>query len=288
MIYIFLSVCCSVLVSIMLKLARRYSIHVFQAITWNYAIAIILTWIFLKPELANLSAVPVYSYTILGFLLPSLFVVIAASIRHTGIIKTDTAQRLSLIIPLLAAFFLFREQLTAYKFIGIVVGIVAIILLLTKPGGQRKNAFTTSAWLYPAIVFLGFGVVDVMFRQLAVIKEVSFATSLFAIYVIAFILSLLGLLYVKVVKRQRIYWSHIGFGWILGLANFGNILFYLLAHKALAKSPSIVFTAMNIGVIAFGTLAGSIIFKEKTSTSNRIGIILAIIAVIIIAYAETL
>ena len=270
----------------MLKLAKRYSIHVFQAVTWNYSIAIILTWVFLKPQLSNLSKAPFYSYGILGFLLPCLFIVIAASIRFTGIIRTDTAQRLSLIIPLMAAFYFFNEQLTGYKVAGIVIGIIAIILLLFKPNDQRKNAFTTSAWLYPLVVFLGFGVVDVMFRQLAVIKEISFPTSLFAVYVIAFVLSLVGLIYIRVIKKQRIYWSHIGFGWILGVANFGNILFYVLAHKALAKSPSVVFTAMNIGVITFGTLAGTLIFKEKTSIFNRVGIILAITAVIIIAYAQ--
>ena len=288
MIYIFLSVCCSVTVSIMLKLARRYSIHVFQAITWNYSMAIMLTWFLLKPDLANLSRAPVYSYSVLGFLLPFVFVFIAASVRHVGIVRTDTAQRLSLVIPLLAAFFIFKEQLTVYKLIGIAVGLVAVLLLLSRPATQRKHAFTTAAWLYPTVVFFGFGVVDVMFRQLAVIKQISFATSLFAIYVIAFVLSLLGLIYVRVVRKQRIYWSHIGFGWVLGIANFGNILFYLLAHKALSKSPSLVFTAMNLGVIIFGTLVGTIIFKEKTSLFNRVGIVLAIAAVVIIAYAQTL
>jgi hypothetical protein len=36
MLYVFLSICCSVIVSVLLKLARRYQIDVFQAITWNY------------------------------------------------------------------------------------------------------------------------------------------------------------------------------------------------------------------------------------------------------------
>lgn len=287
MIYIFLSVCCSVVVSIMLKLARRYSIDVFQAITWNYSIAIILTWVFLKPQIGNLSTAPVYSYAILGFLLPSLFVVVAASVRFTGIVRTDTAQRLSLIIPLLAAFFLFNEQLTNYKLVGIMVGLVAVILLLLKPKSQRRNTYTTGSWLFPTIVFFGFGVIDVMFRQLALIKDVTFTTSLFAIYVIAFALSILGLIYMVVAKKTKFQWRYIGFGWLLGVFNFGNILFYLLAHKAMAQSPSVVFSAMNIGVIAIGTLAGTFLFKEKTSALNRAGIVLAIIAVILIAYAQT-
>jgi drug/metabolite transporter (DMT)-like permease len=276
-----------VTVSIMLKLARRYSIDVFQAITWNYSIAILLTWIFLKPQLGTLSSAPISSYAVLGFLLPVGFAIIAASVRSIGIVRTDTAQRLSLIIPLLAAFFLFNEQLTAYKLIGIAVGIIAVILLLIKPVDRRRNARKAGTLIYPIGVFITFGIVDVMFRQLALLKDVSFQTSLFAIYVIAFVLSLMGLLYLVITKKAKFLWRYIGFGWLLGVANFGNILFYLLAHKALAKSPSAVFSAMNIGVIAVGTLAGTFLFKEKTSWLNRAGIVLAIIAVVIIAYAQT-
>lgn len=287
MIYIFLSVCCSVIVSILLKLAKRYSIDVFQAITWNYSIAILLTAVFLKPQLSNLAAAPVYSYAILGVLLPSLFVVIAASVRFTGIVRTDTAQRLSLVVPLLAAFFLFGEKITTYKLAGIGIGLVAVILLLIKPADKRERQQVSAAsWIYPAIVFLGFGVIDVMFRQLAVVKEVSFTTSLFIIYVISFLLSLSGLIYLVITKRAKFLWLHIFFGWILGVANFGNILFYLLAHRVMVNSPSVVFSAMNIGVIAIGTIIGIVIFKEKTSWLNRIGIVLAVIAVIIIAHSS--
>src|ERR1700742_1370287 len=101
MIYIFLSICCSVVVSILLKLARRYQIDVYQAITWNYSIAILLTWIFLKPDLHNLQSAPIYTYSLLGVLLPALFVVIAAAVRYTGIVRTEIAQRLSLFISII-------------------------------------------------------------------------------------------------------------------------------------------------------------------------------------------
>jgi drug/metabolite transporter (DMT)-like permease len=271
----------------MLKLARRYSIDVFQAITWNYSIAIILTWIFLKPQLGSLSSAPVSSYAILGFLLPAGFLIIALSVRAIGIVRTDTAQRLSLIIPLLAAFFLFNEQLTIVKFIGIAVGILAVILLLIKPVDRRNNIRKTGTLLYPLGVFVTIGIVDIMFRQLSLLKGVTFQTSLFAAFTIAFVLSLIGLLYLVITKKAKFLWRYIGFGWMLGVANFGNILFYMQAHKAIAKSPSVVFSAMNIGVIAVGTLAGTFLFKEKTSWVNRAGILLAIAAVMIIAYAQT-
>ena len=105
MIYVLLSVCSSVLVSVLLKLAKRYNIDIFQAITWNYSIVVIL--FFFRPHLTNLHAAPIFRYGLLAVLLPALFVVIGLAVRKAGIVRTDVAQRLSLFISLTAAVVLF-------------------------------------------------------------------------------------------------------------------------------------------------------------------------------------
>src|SRR6266576_3356362 len=112
MLYVFLSVCCSVIVSVLLKLARRYHINIYQAITWNYSMAIVLSWFFLKPQLHDLQDAPIFNYLLLAFLLPSIFIFMAISVRTSGIVRTDVAQRLSLFIPILSAFWLFDEKIT--------------------------------------------------------------------------------------------------------------------------------------------------------------------------------
>jgi drug/metabolite transporter (DMT)-like permease len=267
----------------MLKLAKRYHIDVYQAITWNYSMAIILTWIFLKPQLGNLQAAPIFTYSLLALLLPALFVILAVSVRLSGIVRTDIAQRLSLFIPIIAAFLLFGEKITPLKSVGIVLGFTAIIC--TIPWGQHAEGKKASGngWLYLLIVFIGMGVIDVLFKQIAAFKAITYSSSLFIVFVMAFIFSLIGLLYQVVTKKMRFSWPHILIGWVLGIANFGNILFYLKAHKALANQPSTVFSAMNIGVIVAGALTGLIIFKEKLSLLNKAGIVIAIIAIIVIA-----
>src|SRR5579872_6304437 len=111
MFYIFLSICCSVTVSVLLKLAKRYQIDVYQAITWNYSAAMFLTWLFFRPHFTGFQNAPILTYVSLGILLPILFIIIAASISLTGIVRTDVAQRLSLFIPVLSSYFLFGEVL---------------------------------------------------------------------------------------------------------------------------------------------------------------------------------
>src|SRR5476649_1598702 len=115
MLYLFLSICCSVIVSILLKLAKRYHIDVLQAVTWNYSTAILLTWLIYKPHLQQQQSAHGYTYLLVGLLLPVLFLIIAISVRVNGIVRTDVAQRLSLLIPILAAFLLFEEVLTPFK-----------------------------------------------------------------------------------------------------------------------------------------------------------------------------
>ena len=283
MLYVFISICFSVAVSVMFKLAKRYHIDVYQAITWNYSIAMALTWLFLKPQLNTLSNAPLGLLGLLGFLLPALFVIIAASVKSNGIVRTDAAQRLSLFIPIAAAFLLFNEAATTTRLVGLIIGIVAVICLVPWKKQAHDRKADSSSWTYLLIVFIGMGVIDILLKR---VSQVSTGTSLFIVYSVAFVIALVGLFYQVFRKTMRFSWPHILIGWVLGVANFGNILFYIKAHQSLAKNPSIVFASMNVGVIVFGTLVGVIIFKEKLSLFNKIGLALAILAIFVIYYPD--
>ncbi len=287
MLFVFLSICCSVIVSILLKLAKRYHVDVYQAITWNYSMAILLTWFFFKPQLSIIQNGPVYNYVALGILFPAIFVIMAMSVRKAGIVRTDVAQRLSLFIPILAAFILFGEVTGTIKAIGIILAFIAIICSIPwqKSAGNKAEK---GSWIYLLIVFLGFGVIDVLLKQLTKVNNVPFTTAIFVIFIIAFVLTLAGLIYQVSTKKMKFSLPHILIGWVLGIANFGNILFYLKAHQALANSPSAVFSSVNIGVIVVGTLVGIFVFKEKLSLLNKIGIAIAVLAIIIIYFPQTL
>jgi drug/metabolite transporter (DMT)-like permease len=283
MIYIFLSVCCSVFVSVLLKLAKRYTIDTQQAITWNYSIAGLLTWLIFKPEIPEFSQNIFPVYIALGLFLPLIFVMLALSIRYTGIVKTDIAQRLSLFIPVLSAFLIFEEPYTITKIIGILIAFAAIIFSIPW---QKQNGNSNTFWVYPVIVFIGMGIIDILFKQIAKTENIPFTSSLFIVFIIAFTISIIYLLYQVVVNRLKLTILNLVCGWILGIANFGNILFYLKAHQSLSNQPSVVFSSMNIGVILMGSAVGIILFKEKLSRLNYAGIVLALISILILTLAE--
>lgn len=282
MLFLILSIFCSVTVGIIFKTARRYDICTTQIVAWNYVFAIILCYLFfdLKTEAVDATA-PWGIYMPLMVLLPSIFVFLAASIRHIGIVKTDAAQRLSLFIPILAAWFIFKEDFNLLKVIGLAIGFPAILLILSKKDeSEGKN------WMYPAIVLIGFGVIDVLFKQIALYTTFPFTTSLFIIFCGAFALTALAVLYEVFFKKKRLTIINLAFGALVGIFNFGNILFYLNAHKAFADNPSTVFAAMNMGVIVLGSLAGIFIFREKLSKLNYLGIFMALAAIVFITLSQ--
>jgi drug/metabolite transporter (DMT)-like permease len=282
MLFLILSILCSVSVGVLFKIARNSVSSNTQIIATNYVFALALCYLSFPTNLEAIGmTAPWGIYAILGVLLPSIFLLLAASIKHMGIVKTDAAQRLSLFIPILAAWFLFREEFNILKVGAFIVAFPALLLLLAKPSDNIENK-----WGYPAAVLLGFGVIDILFKQIAAYTALPYTTSLFVIFGIALLITLAAVVYEVSLNNVKISGRNILFGSLVGIFNFGNILFYLKAHQAFAKNPSTVFAGMNMGVIIIGSLTGLFVFKEKLTKINFAGLILAFIAVILIVISQ--
>jgi drug/metabolite transporter (DMT)-like permease len=282
MLFLILSIICSVTVGVLFKMAHGNHSSNIQIITFNYAKALVLSYCFFSPDfkaLATSSAWPIYG--VLGVLLPTIFLVLVLSIQYMGIVKTDAAQRLSLFIPILAAWFIFDEQFNTLKIAALLVGFPAIVFLLIKPTTNQENK-----WIYPVLVLLGFGIIDVLFKQIALYTKLPFTTSLFVIFSIALVIMGLFTLYTILFRKAKFSSNNILWGILVGIFNFCNIFFYLKAHQAFAQNPSTVFAGMNMGVIVIGSLVGIFIFKEKISRLNFAGLFLALIAIVLIVLSQ--
>ena len=282
MLFLILSILSSVIVGVIFKISRKYSINTTQIVAWNYVFALLLCFFIFSPDINTIDATAPWSiYIPLGILLPSIFLFLAASINHMGIVKTDAAQRLSLFIPLLSAWLLFHEEFTTLKVIAFIIALPALLLILSKKTENKNNN-----WIYPTMVFVGFGVIDILFKQIALATSLPFTTSLFIVFGISLAIMIVVVLYELVVKKVKITAINLGLGALVGIFNFSNILFYLKAHQAFAKNPSTVFAAMNMGVIIIGSLVGILVFKEKLNAKNYIGLLFALIAIVLITISQ--
>ena len=284
MLFLILSIICSVTVGVLFKFSRGYVVSPIQIVAWNYVFALVLCYFFFSPEVSALGmSAPWGIYIPIGILLPSIFLFLAASIKQVGIVKTDAAQRLSLFIPILAAWLLFKEDFNMLKITAILIGFPALLLILAKPSEKTENK-----WIYPAFVLLGFGIIDILFKQIALHTTLPYTTSLFVVFGIALLIMIGAVVYDVLVTKSSLGFKNIIFGGLVGIFNFGNILFYLKAHKAFSENPSTVFAGMNMGVIVIGSVVGIFIFKEKLTKMNYAGIFLALLAIVLIVMSQTL
>lgn len=274
--YLLISILCSVAVSVFLKVAKTQKIDIEQAVAVNYLAAVALCMVILKPDLGVWQRyLPTWwLFAALGVLLPGVFVIMGRAVTHTGIVKADAAQRLSLFLPIAASFLIFGETLSKERLIGISLAFVALFCLLWKENGSKKSAgfLGDAGWLLS--VWAGYGLIDILFKQVAK-SGTAFSGNLLVAFCLAAIL-MFGYLFYKSTK-----WTANGVlgGLVLGSLNFANIYTYVRAHQEMGSNPTLVFAGMNIGVIVLGTLIGAVAFKEKINTINAAGIVVALCAI---------
>ena len=279
MYYLILSIVCSVAVSILLKISKKQGISINQAVAVNYPIAAISAFVLFKPNFSGNFNILLSEWKILlplGILMPTVFIIMGECVKRTGIAKSDAAQRLSLFLPILAAFLIFGEVISAGKLLAVILAIISLAALVYKP--KNKTHGTGAIWTLLG-VWLGYGIIDILFKQLSKNAAMT-ATNLCTV----FILSAIILFTYLVLKQTKWNKASMFGGIILGCLNFGNIYFYFRAHQAYTNNPTLIFAAMNLGVISLGTIIGTAVFKEKINVINIVGIILAIIAIICLFY----
>ncbi|QNS14869.1 EamA/RhaT family transporter [Mannheimia bovis] len=285
MLQLILAILCSVTVGVLIKYARQKGIRIDQSIAVNYIVTTTMTFLLLKPDFQGQSITEImatnpsaYIFVILSITLPTIFLVQAKALEFAGIIRTDAAQRLSLFLPILAAFTIFGEQVTNNKLIALLLAFVALGCLLWK-GNQGMEKGGKIAIISLALVWIGYGVNDILFKQIAKSGS-AFPVTL----AIAFIGAGCFMFIYLLLKRTQWHVPSVLTGLLLGVLNFGNILFYIQAHQAMKDDPTLVFTGMNLGVICLGTFVGAFFFKEKIHRVNYLGVAIAIVAIICLFY----
>ncbi|MBB1138171.1 EamA/RhaT family transporter [Myroides sp. WP-1] len=285
MIYLICSILGSVSVGVFFKYIKRFSVNIFEIIILNYVVTSVLSFFIFKVDFTQISTtMPWGVISALGVLLPSIFIAQFRSIQYAGLIKTDIAQRLSLLIPIIAAIFIFKEELNAMRYVALGLGLLSVYFILNK-GNTAQFESSTKSSFYLLSTFLGFGIIDICFKQLALYAAIPYTQSLFYVFATALFLSLLTYTFGN--KKNIFKVSRLNFasGIFIGGLNFINIIFYMKAHQHFSSNPTIVFAGMNFGVIFLGTLLGYSLFKEKLSFKNIIGLILAGCAISLLVFS---
>lgn len=286
MIILFLSILTSCSLTLIFKLFQKYEVENFLAIVVNYITAAILCYtisnekidiiILLKQEWFP-------SALVIGLLFISLFNLVAFSAQRVGIAITSVATKISLCIPVLFSYYYFDDTFNTFKIIGIILALLSIYFTARKKGQQH---FKSSIYiLVPLILFLSSGCLDILFvysmKTFELVSkglELTFSATLYAVAAsVGTPILLFKLFSGQRIKRQTLFG---GLG--LGLMNVFSIVLFL---KCLDKFPesSFVFPIHNMSIVVLSALAASLLFNEKLSKTNLIGIVIALVSIFLIS-----
>lgn len=198
---------------------------------------------------------------------------------------------MSLAIPVVFSLFILKlgtNSLDTWNYIGIVLAFVAIILVSRKKASplSKKEPLTLKYIALPLAVFFLGGVIDTSlnYANHHFVTEATEAVFPIFIFAFAFIIGLTTALIQKVKFRRK---DILG-GLYLGVPNYFSIYFQLKALSAFDNNGAILYPTLNIGIIIVSTIAAVILFKEKLSKVNIIGVSLAIVVILLLSHQEIL
>ncbi|MBK8368330.1 MAG: EamA family transporter [Bacteroidetes bacterium] len=285
MIFLILSVIVSTLFGISFKVIAVKNINGFQAIIVNYVIAGSLGFLTTKSSVTPLNVVHESFFPIAVFLgivfISSLFVISETTAKQ-GISVAQVANRMSVVVPISIAILFYGDGISVSKIIGIVLAIMAVYLVSHKETqGKVADKFW---WLFPLIIFVCSGIIDssINYAQRNLLNDLNFDAFLSTIFATAFIFGFIVLLYQLIIKKEKFQWQAIPAGMILGTINFGTMYFIISALNTNVLEPSVLFPINNLSILTISTVVSVIVFKEKLSSKNWIGIGLSLLAILIL------
>lgn len=293
MIFLILSILCSTVIGIVFRLFTDYKIDTFQAIIYNYIVCLLTGTLVMgqSPLQGEFWRTDWFPYAFgLGAIFITTFILIARTVQTYGISVNAVVQRMSLLIAVIFAFVVFGEAITTLKIIGIILALVAVVLTSIKEKEQATSTETKQSWLIllPISVFLLSGGIECVLQYVQKIHlqndlgQLQFTTFLFG--TAAFFGTIL-LVFNLATRRMIFGTKHLIGGIALGIPNFGSIYFLLKALDTDWDS-SVVLPVNNVGVIIVSSIVAILIFKEKLSKMNLLGILLAVIAIVLMTISQ--
>ena len=317
MIYLILAIIFSTGVFVAMRLFERYKLDNHQALMWNYVFASGTGFLICKEwdTVPQLVAEPWFGLSILtGFWFIFTYLLMTASTQRSGVTVTSLSSKLSVVLPILAGVIMLGERLNFVASTGIVLALVALVLVVGNRNNQMKNGNHSddtihsddtgrdainrvstgnygkithkTNWiigLLPIFIFFGTGTGDILMkiteRQNSG-DDLGFMIAF--IYFVALIFGVIIVAYDLIRGKSKWQWKSALGGIGLGVINFFSTS--SVYHAMRSFDNVVLFPIYNIGVVSLTAVIGWLVFKEKLTLKNYIGLIIAVIAVILITF----
>lgn len=268
---------------ILFKLFERYKVDNFQAIIVNYAVAGSLGLAaFVSESPISLKLIFesewIYYALFIGFMFIGVFKLLADGAQKVGMAIATVANKMSVILPVIASFILYGDSITSYKIIGLILALIGVLLSSFDKG---KLSFDKKYLWIILIIFFGQGIADIFFNyaQTTFVAPEQAPLFIALIFLSAFTAGSLILGIRVLQKKEKLRLKNIGWGIALGIPNYLTVYYFFRALDNGMWESSEAYPLLNMGVIVLSALTGFFLFKEKLALSNWLGIALCVVAI---------
>ena len=284
---------CSCYLTLSFKVLERLRIPVFQSVVFNY-LTCVATGIVVSGGVTINSASfnePWFSWAILmGLIFIVLFNLIGFTAQTLGVAVASVANKLSLVIPFVFSLYLYNESATWVKITGIFIALLAVVLTCLP---SKANAAVTKEkpaglklFLLPAILFLGSGLLDTLVKYVeqTYLNGANNNAYLISSFGTAGVIGGIVLLVLIGSGKQAFDKRSIVAGIAIGIPNYFSILFLVKVLSAYKGNSSAIIPVNNMSIVLVSAVAAALLFGEKLSLLNWIGIVAALAAIALIAF----
>jgi hypothetical protein len=284
MAFLALSIVLNSLIFALFKVFGLKNINTFHAIVANYFVCVITGTLF--TGIHNVLNQPynstwIYIALVLGAVFIVIFYLMALTAQKFSMAAASIASKMAFVMPVLFSLYILRieSNFLWYNFIGVGLALIATYMS-SASSSSHLIVGSKFIWLLPVFVFLGNGLIDVTinYTNLNFINETNVRVFPIYIFLSAAVIGGLVLLF----KGERITLRSITAGIALGIINYFTVFAFLKALGQLNNNGAFVFPIFNTGIVVLSALIGLVVFHEKLSTLNKLGIAAAVVAIALV------
>lgn len=293
MIYLIASIVLTSYLTLFFKFLEKLGLSSFQVIVINY-FTCVATGIVVNgtvPDYGTAVSQPWFRWAvIMGFTFISIFNVVAFTARKIGVAVASVANKLSLVIPFVFSLALYNEAASLLQIAGIIVALAAVVLTCLpdkRVVATHNDEMKFLSIIFPIILFIGSGLLDTMIKYV----EHNFLNGqnnndyLITAFLSAGVMGAIVWIYFALRGKLRFDKRAIVAGIALGIPNYFSIFALIEALKSFPSKSGVVIPVNNMGIVLFSSVVAWLIYKERLSLINWIGIGLSLAAITMIAFA---
>jgi drug/metabolite transporter (DMT)-like permease len=296
MLYLLGSIILTSYLTLAFKMCERYGVSIFQAIVFNYITCVITGSVVNGsfPVNAEVMQTPWFRWAcVMGVLFVSIFNVVGITAQKISVAVASVANKLSLIIPVVLSVYLYNETVAGWKLVGVLLALLAVVLTCypqQKSTEAHHPAHRKWEYLLPLILFMGSGLLDALINhvQKTYVTDANYNAYLISGFLSAATIGTTILLIQYIRGKQQFSLKNLLAGIIIGIPNYFSIWCLVRFLKESPWQSSASIPVNNMGIVLFSSLVAWLLFKEKLSRLNWVGIALSLLAIYLIAFGDTL